>query len=527
MAENWLHGSAKWAELDDLKRNDFIDGEGTICGHTPKENSDEYARVTFNGDSHMLTVAPTRSEKGTTQIIPSLMEHKGGVLCIDPKGENAIITAQARENLHGQEVQVFDPWGITKGALGRETACFNPLDMLSPDSENLADDAMGIADDLILQDKGDSHWPNEARAMVMGFIVHLVTSPQEEGKRHLGRLREILSLPPEDFQALVVDMSENGVKLAKNAANRLMQKSERELSSVISTAQQNTHFLESDRVQASLAKSTFDFSTLANDENALSAFIVLPADRLNTHGRLLRLMVSQAITAMVRAPKKPKTSALFLLDEFASLGKLASVEQAFGLMAGFGMQIHAILQDLSQLQDLYGQRWQTFVGNAGMLKFFGTRDLMTAEYASKLCGQTTVERISVATAEKRQGEKFMGVEIEPEDPNYTSMADQSFGRALMMPEEVMRLQSHMQLMFLPQADPLICRKVPYYKNARYYDTDGQPLFNPHPNYPMPEKPTFYFWDQETIERFEGSPFAPEDDTPEDDTPKKKRWFGKG
>jgi type IV secretion system protein VirD4 len=183
--------------------------------------------------------------------------------------------------------------------------------MLAPDSMDLADDALLIADALIVPERGgDSHWSNEARAMVMGFIIHLVTSPKEEGQRTIGRLREILSLSPAEFQALVMDMAENGHELAKSAGNRLMQKTERELSSVISTAQQNTHFLESRKVKDALSKSTFDFAELANDSAPLSAYIVLPADRLNTHGRLLRLMVSMAITSMVRAPKKPKICGL-------------------------------------------------------------------------------------------------------------------------------------------------------------------------------------------------------------------------
>ena len=252
MAEDWIHGSSKWATSKEVNDLGYLEGDGLTFGFMEVNNKKALGPITYNGDSHMITVAPTRSGKGTTQIIPSLMDHKGGVLCIDPKGENAIITAEARENLHGQTVAIFDPWRVATSILEREGSQFNPLDMLSPESENLSDDAMLIADALIVPDRGDSHWSNEARAMIMGFIIHLVTSPKEEGQRHLGRLREILSLPPGLFQALVKDMSQNGVDLAQSAANRIMQKSERELSSVVSTAQQNTHFLESPNVKDSL-----------------------------------------------------------------------------------------------------------------------------------------------------------------------------------------------------------------------------------------------------------------------------------
>jgi hypothetical protein len=52
---------------------------------------------------------------------------------------------------------------------------------------------------------------------------------------------------------------------------------------------------------------------------------------------------------------------LFLLDEFAALGRLEPVERAMGLMAGYGVQLWPILQDLHQLRGSYGTRAGTFL----------------------------------------------------------------------------------------------------------------------------------------------------------------------
>ncbi|MFV1579179.1 type IV secretory system conjugative DNA transfer family protein [Phaeobacter sp. JH20_24] len=507
-----LHGSSKLATLDEINECGFLEGKGLAFGYkNVKDNL--FAPVTYGGDSHIVTVARTRSGKGTTQIIPSLLDHEGALLCIDPKGENAIITAEAREKIHGQKVAIFDPWRKACQVLEREPDCFNPLDMLA-DNDDLADDAIEMADTLIMAEQGgDSHWSDEAKAMCTALIIHLVTSPNEEGQRNLGRLREILSLPPAGLQSLVVDMAENGHKLAKDGANRIMQKSEKELSSVISTAQRNTHFLEGERVKKSLSKSTFDFANLKDDENPVSVYIVLPAERLNTHGRLLRLMVSMGIMAMVREGKKPKKSALFLLDEFAALGKLAIVQDAYGLMAGFGMQIHAVVQDLTQLQTLYGNRWQTFIGNADVLQVFGTRDLFTAEYISKLAGRSTIEEISLATADKRAGGMFT-----PADPTYSAMADKTHGRAVLMPEEIIRMPKDIELLFMPELNVIEARKVPYYNNGKYYEVDGTPKFRVHPDHEPVDN--FWYWDSATIERFRETEKADEP-TPK---PTKKRWW---
>ena len=54
-----------------------------------------------------------------------------------------------------------------------------------------------------------------------------------------------------------------------------------------------------------------------------------------------------------------KQPALFLLDEFAALARLEAVKRAMGLMAGYWLQFWPILQDTSQLKDLYGARANT------------------------------------------------------------------------------------------------------------------------------------------------------------------------
>src|SRR5216684_3014130 len=40
------------------------------------------------GEGHILTVAPTRSGKGVSAVIPNLLDHPGSIIATDPKGEN-------------------------------------------------------------------------------------------------------------------------------------------------------------------------------------------------------------------------------------------------------------------------------------------------------------------------------------------------------------------------------------------------------------------------------------------------------
>jgi type IV secretory pathway TraG/TraD family ATPase VirD4 len=61
-----------------------------------------------------------------------------------------------------------------------------------------------------------------------------------------------------------------------------------------------------------------------------------------------------------------------------------------GLMAGYGLQLWPILQDMSQLRDLYGARASTFIANAGVQQVFGVNDFEMAKWLNQTMGQETI-----------------------------------------------------------------------------------------------------------------------------------------
>jgi type IV secretion system protein VirD4 len=65
---------------------------------------------------------------------------------------------------------------------------------------------------------------------------------------------------------------------------------EREASGVLSSAQRHTHFLDSARINLTMASSDFRFADLK--EAKATVFLVLPPERLDAYSRWLRLMVA-------------------------------------------------------------------------------------------------------------------------------------------------------------------------------------------------------------------------------------------
>jgi type IV secretion system protein VirD4 len=161
----------------------------------------------------------------------------------------------------------------------------------------------------------------------------------------------------------------------------------KEIPSIMSNAQTQTRFLDSPGIARNLEKDGIDFSLLKTQTTTV--YLVLPPERLVTHAKWLRLIISSAMTAMQRSLKVPgRPDVLFLLDEFPQLGRLASVETAVSLNAGYGVKVWAAVQHLGQLKQHYGDNWETFL-SAGCVTTFAPRDVFTRDHLTKLIGTGT------------------------------------------------------------------------------------------------------------------------------------------
>ncbi len=449
-------GSAEWADFDYIRRNGITGEAGYLLGWF--EADGKRHPIHYTGDRHLLTVAPTRAGKGVSAIIPNLLTYKGSALVIDPKGENALITARQRKAL-GQDIHVVDPWGIT----GMQSARFNPLDWLDPNDPDVGENALMLADALIIRSgKGESaFWDEESIALLWGFILYVALDTDPEQERTLGRVRDLISLNEDPINEQLAKMYQHSNEIVSGTAARTLAKEPKVRSNVFTSLQSQTHFLDSPRIRESIKKSDFRFEDLKSPSKQMTVYLVLPADRLGTFGRWLRLLIQQAITVNARNIElKPERPILFLLDEMAALGKLTKVEEAFGLMAGFGMQMWGIVQDLSQLDRIYDKGWETFIGNSGVLQYFGSRDHKTAEYFSKLCGVSTIEKSSLSRALTQM---FGG---QGGGSSTNSSTIDVIQRPLAFPDELMVMRKSQELLLIENFNPIDAQKIIWYKDDR-------------------------------------------------------------
>ncbi|EIE51809.1 virD4 protein, putative [Citreicella sp. 357] len=451
------HGSARFANRKELKKLERSKGQhdsGLLIGRNPHTGR----LLRYDGPAHLITLAPTRAGKGVGTVIPNLLAAERSVLVIDPKGENAWIAGEARRRFG--TVHVLDPFEVS----GHPSAAYNPLDRLTPDSLDLGEDAASLTEALVMDPPGqvtEAHWNEEAKAILGGLIMFCVCH-EDRDRRSLATVREYLTLPPEKLRALLELMQDSDAAggLIARAANRFLGKADREAASVLSNAQRHTHFLDSPRIAKCLARSDFAFSDLRH--RITSVFLVLPPNRMDAYSRWLRLLVSQALQDIARDAERPQSASegrserlkaptLFLLDEFAALGRLEAIERAMGLMAGYGLQLWPILQDMSQLKDLYGERAGTFIANAGVQQVFGVNDFETAKWLSQMIGQETAG--------------FQTDSFKPGDG--PSFSNNLTGRDLLTPDEIMQMPPNVQLLRVQGKSSALAQKLRYYADPEF------------------------------------------------------------
>lgn len=505
-------GSAQWASYAHLQEKKMFGRDGLLLGEFVAGKDVPVEPLHYKGDRHLLTVAPTRSGKGVSSIIPNLLTYSGSVLVVDPKGENALITAQRRGKGDprrgiaglGQKLVLLDPWQVASADLDMLPAAFNPLDWIKAGDPDAAENAFILADALVVTEtaKGeDRFWDEEAKAVLTGVILYVATA-EEETNRTLGRVRDIVCQDDTRLRQTLQKMYKHPDPVVRSTASRTALKEDKLLSSVMASVQSHTHFLDSPRIRESLSKSTFSFEEMKTDP--ISIFLILPADRLKTFDRWLRLLIQQAITVNARnIAVKPAKPILFMLDEMPSLGRLPALEQAFSLMAGFGMQLWGICQDLSQLARIYGDNgWQTFISNSGVIQYFGSRDKMTAEYFSTLCGVTTIEvknfswavgkAVSFATSITSSFGAGGGSSSSSSSTTTTDSWTRTTGvneaqRKLAYPDELMVMRKDQQVVFVENLDPIPGRKILWYKDQTLR-ANGVNLASPAPLPPPPKVP---------------------------------------
>ena len=491
-----LHGSAHWATKREIQDAALLDSrgnpqtEGVVVGGLLEKKRFGWKKQTkilrHNGPEHVMCYAPTRSGKGVSLVIPTLLDGwRGSTFVHDLKGENFGLSAGYRQRTLGHKIlklDFTDPFAVSKGT----SATFNPLeevpldfdfsDDFRPNPRNIGAAPFRLSHtntysetasvqqivSIIVDPYGkgnDDHWSKTASSFMLGCITHLLYKFKLEGKGYPGIADVLseLSRPGEEWQSVVCGWQEYphlGIREELNAegeferypiphpvvaeeAQTLLNKPSREAGSVLSTVVANMGLFRDPVVAQNTSQSSFKIRDLMHDDDPVDLYLIIsPVDQLRLTP-LSRLLITQIVFTLAarmefeggRTKETYKHRLLLLLDEFPSLGRLELFERALGFIGGYGLKAYVFVQGLSQLFKAYSKEESIRVG-CHIQVAFAPNDMETAEYLSKSTGQMTVikENTSVTTQE---GRLFAG------KSRQTTL--QEVQRPLMTPDECRRL----------------------------------------------------------------------------------------
>ena len=338
---------------------------------------------------------------------------------------------------------------------------------------------MLVVDALIVRSgqEKDPPWNESAGQFLLGLILYVAQAPGiADGDRTLITVRKLINdamATTEDGQGYVLParimrgvdaIATNGHMDAADAIAGAVigfyNKSATEMAGVLSTLHRHTQFLDYGAMKEVLAGN--DFSLRDLKRRKISVYLCLPATRMGACNRWLRIFVNKLLRSMEVEETVPEAPVLLVLDEFPVLGFMSQLQDAAGQIASFHVKIWVIIQDWGQGKALYGERFESFAANAGILQAFGNVDLTTTEYLSKRLDKTAVEAVRTGETAAEQNEKGLKGEN-----NAIELYD------LMRPDEISRFFARddrlkRQLILWAGKAPMILQRVEYYDKAAPY-----------------------------------------------------------
>ncbi len=425
----FLHGSARWANRADLEKAGLLSAKPTMKNRRAQQDRSEVPAVYVGswvdekgeqhylrhaGPEHVLCIAPTRSGKGVGLVLPTLLSWPASAVVTDLKGELWALTAGWRAKYAGNKVLRFEP------AADLGSVRWNPLDEIRLGTQHEVGDVQNLAT-LIVDPDGrglETHWQKTSQALLVGLLLHVLYLRKIEGKpATLAGVDRTLSDPSREIGDLWAEMTltshlgDRAHPVIESAARDMLDRPEEEAGSVLSTAKSYLALYRDPIVAANTSRSDFRIHNLMHHTDPVSLYIVTQANDKLRLRPLVRVLVNMVVRlnadGLTFEDGRPiahyKHRLLVMLDEFPSLGKLEILQESLAFLAGFGLKCYLICQDLTQLKSRelgYGHD-ESITSNCHVQTAFPPNRVETAEYLSKMTGQTTVTRQRVTTSGAR------------------------------------------------------------------------------------------------------------------------------
>ena len=390
-------------------------------------------------DGHILVIGGAGSGKSSCLAIPSLLSWEERVFAIDIKGELSAKTHKKRPN-----TKIFNPSKPT------ETFGYDPFYVLKG-TENKVQDVREIALAIIpLSEKvADPFWIKSAQNMLTGALLYFY----DLGLSFPDTITAIQGTPP---QALIQGIAESDNENARLFCNQFIGLKDEVLSGIFTEMSNNILVFATDPCLKK-ALNNKKIITPVDLENGFDIYLSIEESKLEQWKSLLTLMVNQFLKHFERREEEHATPILFLLDEFARLGKIETVINGLATLRSKKITIAILTQSLAQLDSIYGkEQRQVIADNCQFKAILNATDADTQEYFSKLVG--TYDKLKVS--QNANFEQYTGL------GKGTGKSRTTEEKRIIKPEEFGTLKD---IILLTPYGFYRANKAPYYQEKIFID----------------------------------------------------------
>ena len=478
-----LHGDARFATYMEIKKAGLVACDSydktILVGQYKERGRNEY--LCYGGYQFVMLAAPTRSGKGVGVVIPNCLNYSDSLVVLDIKLENFYKTAGFRAK-SGQEVCLFAPYDECESERKEgkpapmRTHRYNPLGYVSSDPVDRIGDIDSIAQAFYNNPNSkDKFFDEQAKDLFRGITMLVLETP---GIPHtLGEVFRQSSgygkALPEHLNEMIEKAKAEGRPYSDEcvaAISRVCTLSDNTFAGVKGSMQVPLMPWANARVDAATSANDFDLRDVR--KKRMTIYVGITPNKLAEAKNIINLFFDQLINlntkTLPQQDKSLKYQCLMILDEFTAAGKINQIAQSISYQAGYNMRVLTIIQNKSQLEDVYGKPGAlTLMSNHALMIMYAPSPVVQSdanEY-SEMLGYQTVKNTSHSRSFGKQGSRS------------DSTSDQK--RALMLPQELKEMDMWEEIVSLEHTKPIRCGKIKYFED---------PIFTARVDWQIPEIP---------------------------------------
>jgi len=431
-----------------------------FSGRLSKKNNEYISPKDNNGlNEHYLVYGASGAGKSRGFVKPFILQcaqRKESIVLVDPKGE-------FYESMYGYLRNE-----------GYEVKAFNLLDMENSDGWNCMRDIetdlnlVQSISEVIIRNTSNANerqdfWAQAEQNLLMA-LIHYVAGLKHPGaanplpidQRSLGLIYKLLST--ENFEELDKRIFELPGKHPAKLPYGIFKMANRQIHGNIAIGLGNRLGVFQNELVDKITK--YDEIDLELPGKKPCAYFCIISDQDSSLEFLSSLLFSTLFARLTNYARRSGNNGRLpvkvniCLDEFCNVGKILDFKKIISTVRSRNINCQVIIQSVAQLADRYpGKEWEEIVANADNQIFLGCNDQMTAKFISDKCGSVSIQ----VTNNTRPVTPLFSPINSSTRPYAQSTTNTS--RALMMPDEVLRLPNSQCLIFLRGQKPLLINKI--------------------------------------------------------------------